>query len=436
MKSSLQQDFRADEREADDPAAIGWSVRRNLVLRPTDYGRSGNVPIARLRSFTGPAILSYGFRPFFLLGAFYAGLALLIWLPMFEGRFELPTGFSAMDWHIHEMLYGYVAAIVTGFLLMAISNWTGRLPLNGALPLAWSQSGRRPARRRLFRRDRPGAAARIDVVFLMLVLAAAGREIVAGENWRNLRVLVIVAVLALANVTFHIEAHVQGETPYHIGSACRRSFCWCADRRRIVPSFTRNWIVRENPGRLPMPFGRFDAISIAAGALALAAWTAAPDGLVAGLLLIAAGLLSAARLVRWAGDRTVRDPLVLILHVAYEFVPLGFVLAGAAGVSADIPPSAGVHAWSVGAIGTMTLAVMTRATRGHTGRALEAPPSTQLLYAAVILSAVLRILAALLPSLSQPLLWAAAIAWVAAFWGFCGVYGPMILRPRLMSQAR
>jgi uncharacterized protein involved in response to NO len=89
------------------------------------------MPIPRLRSFAGPAVLSYGFRPFFLGGAFYAGLALLVWLPMFEGRFALATALSALDWHIHEMLYGYVAAIVTGFLLTAIPNWTGRLPLNG-----------------------------------------------------------------------------------------------------------------------------------------------------------------------------------------------------------------------------------------------------------------------------------------------------------------
>jgi uncharacterized protein involved in response to NO len=394
------------------------------------------VPIARLRSFTGPAILSYGFRPFFLFGAFYAGLALLMWLPMFEGRFELATSFSPMDWHIHEMLYGYIAAVVTGFLLTAIPNWTGRLPLNGmpllVLVAVWA-AGRLAVAYSAVIGWAP--AALIDVVFLMLVLAAAGREIVAGENWRNLRVLAIVAVFTLANVTFHIEAHVQGETPYSQRlSLSAVILLVMLVGGRIVPSFTHNWLVRENPGRLPTSFDRFDAISIAVGALALVAWTAAPDSLVAGLLLIGAGLLNAARLVRWAGNRTVRDPLVLILHVAYAFVPLGFVLAGVTAVGADIPPSAGVHAWSVGAIGTMTLAVMTRATRGHTGRALEAPPSTQLLYAAVILSAVLRILAALLPSLSQPLLWAAVVAWVAAFWGFCGVYGPMILRPRLISQ--
>jgi uncharacterized protein involved in response to NO len=200
---------------------------------------------------------------------------------------------------------------------------------------------------------------------------------------------------------------------------------------RIIPSFTRNWLARENPGRLPTPFDRFDGAAIGAGALALLAWTIFPDAVGTGVLLVGAGLLHGARLVRWAGDRTLRDPLVLILHIAYVFVPIGFVLLGAAALSAQVPASAGMHAWSAGAIGVMTLAVMTRATRGHTGRALEAPRSTQLLYAALIISTVLRIVAALLPAFSQPLLWAAMIAWVAAFWGFCVLYGPMIMRPRL-----
>lgn len=394
------------------------------------------MPIPRLRSFAGPAILSYGFRPFFLFGAFYAGLALLIWLPMFEGRFGLDTSFSAPDWHVHEMLYGYVAAIVTGFLLTAIPNWTGRLPLNGmpllVLVLVWAAG-----RLAVVYSGVIGwwVAALIDAAFLVLVLAAAGREIVAGENWRNLRVLAIVAAFALANVTFHVEAHVWGVALFsqRLGLSAVILLVMLVGGR-IVPSFTRNWLARENPGRLPGPFDRFDALSIAAGAVTLAAWTVFPDALGTGLALIGAGLLHAARLARWAGDRTLRDPLVLILHLAYAFIPVGFLLLGAAALGAQAPPSAGVHAWSAGAVGTMTLAVMTRATRGHAGRALEAPPSTQVLYAAVILAAVLRILAALVPSFSQPLLWAAAIAWLASFWGFCGVYGPMLVRPSLKGQ--
>lgn len=389
--------------------------------------------IPRLRSFTGPALLSYGFRPFFLFGAAYAGLALLIWLPLYEGHFALATGFAATDWHAHEMLYGYAAAIVAGFLLTAIPNWTGRLPLNGwpllVLVGTWA-AGRLAVAFSALTGWWP--AALVDVAFLLLVIAAAAREIVAGKNWRNLRVLVVVAVLALANIAFHVEARLTGTPEYarRLGLAALVLLVVVIGGR-IIPSFTRNWLARENPGRLPAPFDRFDAVATAVSAAALLAWVVVPESLAGGLILVAAGLLQAARLARWAGDRTLGDPLVLILHVGYAFIPAGFLLLGLAALGARTPQSAGVHAWSVGAIGVMTLAVMTRATRGHTGRALAAPPSTQFLYAAVIASAALRVGAALLPGSSQPLLWASAIAWIAAFWGFCAIYGPMLLRPRL-----
>ena len=127
-----------------------------------------------------------------------------------------------------------------------------------------------------------------------------------------------------------------------------------------------------------MPFARFDMMVLAASALALVAWIAAPTHQVAGALLLLAGLLQLARLARWAGDRTLADRLVLVLHVAYAFVPLGFLLTGAAALTNAVPVSAGLHAWAGGAIGMMTLAVMTRASLGHTGNALQAGWATQL----------------------------------------------------------
>ena len=172
-------------------------------------------PVPRLKDYRGPALLSYGFRPFFLLGAVYAGLAILAWLPMFNGELELSTAFGPIDWHVHEMLYGYVPAVVTGFLLTAIPNWTGRLPIQGAplviLVAVWlagrvvvtfsAEIGWLPA-------------AIVDVAFLALVAAAAAREIVAGKNWRNLRVVGLVTLLLAANIAFHLEAHFDGSAEY------------------------------------------------------------------------------------------------------------------------------------------------------------------------------------------------------------------------------
>jgi uncharacterized protein involved in response to NO len=342
---------------------------------------------------------------------------------MFYGHLELSTAFAPRDWHAHEMLYGYVAAVVTGFLLTAIPNWTGRLPLQGrpllALVLVWV-AGR--AAVTLSAAIGPLAAMAVDVSFLALVALAAGREIVAGRNWRNLKVLLVLAVLTAGNVTFHLEALHAGAADYgiRIGFAAVVLLIMLVGGR-IVPSFTRNWLVRENPGRLPVPFGRFDVIAVAVSALALALWVVAPDALYTGTGLLAAAVLQAIRLARWAGDRTTRDPLVLVLHVGYAFIPLGFALLGGAAFGLVLP-SAGLHGWAAGAVGVMTLAVMTRASLGHSGRALVATRATQAVYALVVVSALTRLCAALEPQWSTVLLHVAAATWAAAFLGFALAY--------------
>lgn len=394
-------------------------------------------PIPRLREHYGPALLSYGFRPFFLFGACYAALAMLAWLPLFYGELVLATAFTPRDWHVHEMLYGYVPAVVTGFLLTAIPNWTGRLPLQGwpllVLVIVWA-AGRVVVA--LSAEIGWLAAALIDSSFLLLVVAAAAREIIAGRNWRNLKVLIPVTILALGNAGFHIEAHVRGTAEYgiRVGVAGVLVLIMVMGGR-LIPSFTRNWLARNNPGRLPVPFGRFDAAVITLGGVALTLWVVAPFGNATAAGLFAAGVLQALRLARWAGERAVRDPLVLVLHEAYAFVPLGFVLTGLSAIGV-ILPSAGLHAWMVGSVGMMTLAVMTRATLGHTGRELTASVQTQLIYAAVFIAAVARICAALEPRWSELEIHVAAFAWAAAFSGFGIVYGPMLWGPRKILGPR
>jgi uncharacterized protein involved in response to NO len=197
-------------------------------------------------------------------------------------------------------------------------------------------------------------------------------------------------------------------------------------RHRPVPSFTHNWLARNNPGRLPQAFSRFDAVTLAASALALVSWIALPQYVLSGALLMIAGLLQAIRHLRWAGDRTFADRLVLVLHVAYAFVPIGFLLSGAAILwPAYWPISAGLHAWTTGAVGLMTLAVMTRASLGHTGQTLLASVPTQLIYLCALLAALARIFAAFEPS--SALLYAAASAWFLAFGGFAVFYGPSLM---------
>lgn len=389
--------------------------------------------IPRLRANVRPVLLSYGFRPFFFLGSGYAALAMLLWLPQFFGEIAIPTAFAPRDWHVHEMLFGYVAAVIAGFLFTAIPNWTGRLPLQGGpllmLVLAWA-AGRIAVALSAWIGAVPAAA--IDLAFLALMGLAAAREIIAGRNWRNLKVLVFVALLVAANATFHIESALTGGVTH----ATRFTIAVVVGLimvigGRVVPSFTRNWLARADARRLPAPFGRFDALALTVALAALAGWVSWPDHPITGTTLAIAALLHAARLARWAGDRAWADRLVFVLHVAYGFIPIGFALAaGAALAPSHVPMSAPAHAWSIGAMGLMTLAVMTRATLGHTGRALVATRGTQLVYALLLTAVIARLAAIAWPVEAFTLLHIAAFAWIGAFGGFMAIYAPMLLSPR------
>ncbi len=393
--------------------------------------------LQRRRDYDGPALFAYGFRPFFLAAGLWAAFGILLWLPQLLGVMTLPTVFGALDWHIHEMFYGYVAAAIAGFLLTAIPNWTGRLPVCGwplaGLAALWL-AGRLAI---LFSAQIGGVlAAAIDVSFLLTLAAVAAREIIAGKNWRNLRVLIVLGVLAGGNIVYHAEVLTEGAADYGVRIALAAVIgLIMLIGGRIVPSFTNNWLTRNNPGRKPAPFSRFDMGVLAVSVVALVGWIAAPFAMATGILLLIAGVLHVVRLARWAGDRTLRDRLVLILHVAYVFVPLGFLLTGAANVWPQVPASAGIHAWTAGAVGLMTLGVMTRATLGHTGHALRAGPATQAIYALVLLAAVLRITAAFTGS--SALIDYAGGAWVAGFATFAVVYGRLlIMRKPAWAEAR
>jgi uncharacterized protein involved in response to NO len=391
--------------------------------------------LERIRTYRGPAILSYGFRPFFLCGAIWATLVVAVWQPVLAGLLSLPTVFSPIEWHVHELVYGYVPAIVAGFLLTAVPNWTGRLPVTGT-PLLLLVTLWVAGRLAILFSGRIGIATApvVDLLFLATLVVVIAREIVAGHNLRNLKVLALVGLLLTGNAIFHGEAILMAGGGYgtRIGIGAEVLLITLIGGR-IVPSFTRNWLVRERPGRLPTPFDRFDGVSIAAGTVAIACWIAVPYSVLTAVLAAVAGLLHVIRLQRWAGHRTVSEPLVLVLHVGYAFVPIGFLLlALAIAAPALIVETGALHAWTVGAIGTMTLAVMTRASLGHTGQALVASPSTRLIYAAIVCAAVARVLSAL-HVWPEGCLTVSAAAWVMAFGGFAVTFGPLLVRPRAAS---
>jgi len=392
--------------------------------------------ISHVKPYAGPAVLSHGFRPFFLLGSIWAGLVVLLWLPTLYGQIAVQTAFSARDWHIHELLFAYVPAVVAAFLLTAIPNWTDRLPLQGR-PLAGLVAVWFFGRMAITLSGSIGwlAAAIVDSAFLLLMIAAVAREIVAGKNWRNLKIAGMLSMLAAANIAFHFEAHFAGVAVYATRAGIAVTLLLIiVVGGRIIPSFTRNWLARRGSGRLPVPFDRQDEGCILFSACSLALWVATPNEPTTGLLLIAAAGFNAVRLARWAGERTIADRLVLVLHVGYLFVPIGFLFSGLAAF-AVVTASAGIHAWTVGAIGVMTLAVMSRATLGHSGRELVATPGVQAVYAVAALAAVARVCAALHPAWHEALAILSGLAWSGAFLGFAALFAPLLCMPKRTSIA-
>jgi uncharacterized protein involved in response to NO len=384
----------------------------------------------RCRAWSGPALWSRGFRPFFLAAGLWAVLAMAIWPPLFTGAVALPTAFAAVDWHVHEMIFGYGAAVVAGFLLTAIPNWTGRLPVMG-LSLAGLTALWALGRAAVLLSAELGwvAATVLDSAFLLVFAAVAGREVLASRNRRNAKIVLAVLVLAVANICFHAEAAVAGRAAIatRLGIAVL-VFLILLIGGRVVPSFTQNWLAQRGSAARPVAFGRPDAVVMVLSGLSLALWVARSDGVPTGLLLLVAGVANLWRLSRWRGWATRSDRLVLVLHVGFGLAAIGFLAMGAHATDPGLVTAAiGFHVWAVGAIGTMTLAMMTRATLGHSDRALKASRGTQAVYVAVLAALLARAAMAVWPVLAQPLLYVAALAWIAAFAGFMAIYSPMLV---------
>ncbi|MDN5788284.1 NnrS family protein [Pseudorhodobacter sp.] len=344
-------------------------------------------------AFAGIALFSYGFRTFFLLAILFAAGVIPVWVMIWRGDWSLAGPFQPVDWHIHEMIFGYAFAVITGFLFTAIPNWTGRMPKQGwplvALAVLWI-AGRAAVAG--FFGLAPVVVMLVDLAFGAAVLAMIAIEIVAGRNWRNLMVVVPVGGLWLANLAFHLEAMTTGSVDYGRRAALSLVlFLILLIGGRVIPSFTRNWLVKQKVTALPIPFNRFDAASLIVAALALAAWIGAPESRLTGVALTLAALIHLVRLLRWQGARTWASPLLVMLHIAYLQVPLGFaalaisILGG--GVIGQV---VGLHLLGIGAIAGMTVAVMMRATMGHSGRPLEAGAILTLGFATVVLSGFIR----------------------------------------------
>ena len=330
----------------------------------------------------------------------------------------MPSQFDPLSWHIHEMLFGFVMAAVAGFLLTAIPNWTLRLPVSGG-PLALLAG--------LWLLGRivclvsalvpPWLAAAADLSFPVVLVAVVAREIVAGRNWRNLPMVAPVTVLGIANLLMHLEADgvaVPAGLGWRLGLTAVIVLISVV-AGRIVPSFTRNWLAKRRVSDLPAVHGWIDRAALGVLHAGLVGWAFFPAFHPIGVLLLLGAMLNLWRLLRWRGGATAAEPLLFVLHIGYAWLVLGTTLLGLAMFDANLPQSAAIHTLTAGAIGTMILAVMTRATRGHTGRDLSADRVTSLIYILVTLAAITRVAAVFGAGWTMPLLIASACLWIAAF---------------------
>lgn len=396
-----------------------------------------HVPVPRGIATSGPAVLSYGFRPFFLLAGTYAVSAMLLWIGALSGLWPVGGGEGPIAWHAHEMLFGYSSAALAGFVLTAVPNWTGRLPLSGR-PLAtlcalWLLGRLASLSPQLFGSF---GTALLDSLFLPVLALAVAREVITGRNWQNLRVALAISALSILNIAFHVVVLSGGG----IGPVVRITVAVYAllisqVGGRIIPSFTRNYLARRGAARLPAPMDSLDQAALLVTLVASAMWAIFPAALPTTLACTLAGLVQAVRLARWQGQGTWREPLLLALHIGYAFVPLGY-LAIALSSAGVFSAASALHVLTVGAIGSMTLAIMTRVTRGHTGHPLHASLLTTVSYGCLLLAALARPLAEFVPDAYLLMLAVSGFGWTAAFGLFLGEHGPMLLQPRKDERGR
>lgn len=377
-----------------------------------------------------------GFRPFFFGGAAWALIALTLWICELAGEISLRTALDPLAWHRHEMLFGFVGAVIGGFLLTAVPNWTGRLPIAG-WPLAGLFAIWVAARLALLFSAETGLwlAGILDVGFFVVLGLLAAREVLEANN-RNVPVVGMILLFGLADALDYLCAGGTIPLP-DLGWQLAISIVVLLISLiggRIIPSFTRNWMAKRGMKvGLPTQPDRFDLLVIAATALALLAWLSGPQAAPIGIVVVAAAILQAIRWVRWSGYRTFADPLVLILHVGYAWIPVGLALLGLS-LMGLVPRSAAIHALTAGAMATMILAVMTRASLGHTARELKANSTTVLVYVLVTTGALIRISASLRLVDFNLGIEIAGLAWGGAFLLFLITYAPVLWRPRLGEQ--
>lgn len=383
---------------------------------------------ASVPSLQGWPLLRLGFRPFYLGAAAYGVLAVPLWIAVLLGRVSLNLTIPPVLWHAHEMLFGFVVAVIGGFLLTAGKAWTGLETPRGwvlaALAGLWLAA-------RLAAVFAPyGVYAVLDLLLLPLVAAIFISVLLRAGGGRNLPLGAILLLLALTNAAFHgaVSGLIELEPVRALHAALALVvMIECVIAGRVIPSFTQSAL----PGvRLKVP-PWLEQATLGTTAIALASWVLVPANVLSATALVAAALLHALRLLRWEPLRTRSRPILWVLHLAYAWLPIGLALLALSQLGV-VGASSGIHALAVGATGGLIIGMITRTARGHTGRPLQASKLEVAAYLLVACAAVSRVLLPLLAP-QHLVIWlvVAAAAWGMAFALYLMVFSPWLLTTRL-----
>lgn len=384
-------------------------------------------------------LFSYAFRPFFLLAGAVAVLGMGLWLLAINGYPWPPNASLSTFWHAHEMGLGFGGAVVAGFILTAGANWTGRPPVRGPLLAALVFSWLCGRAALLFSGFLPAFLTMLlDLLFPVLLGLIATREIHGARNTRNYGVLAIAWMLSLFTLLWHAPAIglLAEEAAADIQRIVSRLFVYLLVvlitvlGGRVIPGFTGTWLRMRGSTKLPGSRAGLESTIVPLTIAAGLGQSLMPAGMVTGLLCIGAGAAHLLRLSGWRGLATTAEPLLLVLHVAYAWLGVGFLLLGAVALGLALPETAALHALTVGGIGGVILGMITRVALGHTGRPLHAARLIQIAYLLLNVSAVVRSFGPLSAFSITHVYACSGLLWIAAFGLFVWHYAPILVQLR------
>lgn len=376
------------------------------------------------------ALFDYGFRPFFLFAACYAVLAVPVWIAIWRGSLGWQPAMPAMLWHGHEMIFGFAVAALAGFMLTAVPNWTGEAAIRGPrlmLLVALWAAGRIAA---FLPWSLPFAI--LDIAFLPALALVLGPAVIQRNGRRNGVLIVVLLLLALINSAVHFDGwgfeRLSGSWALQVAVAVFALLIGLIGGR-IVPAFTQGGMKMSGVPFVITGHRLIDGAAMASLLVNLLATVLLLPAPVAGCIALVAAIANAIRLWRCQSWRTVSVPLVWVLHLGYGWLVIGLLLNALASVDL-VPAAMGIHALTAGSFSTMILAVMSRASLGHTGRQLVASRATTVAYVALTLAVILRVAAPLAGDFDSAMIDCAGLFWISAFLLFLHQYLPILIGPR------